>query len=73
MINFPDVEFIVVAQAHTTAGRKWIAERMMAHNDMWSGVVLRSTEVANQLGNEAVAAGLRISGLVDPYTFEEAR
>lgn len=72
-MNVPDIEFVVVLQPHTTAGRKWLAERMMPKNDMFSGVVVRSVECANHLGNEAVAAGLRISGLVEAYSFEEAR
>jgi hypothetical protein len=41
----------------------------MPKNDMFSGVVVRSVECANRLGDEAVAAGLRISGLVEVYTF----
>lgn len=69
-MNVPDVEFVVILQPHTTAGRKWLAERMMRKNDMFSGVVVRSVECANLLGNEAVAAGLRISGLVEVYSFE---
>ena len=72
-MNFPDIEFIVVAQPHTTAGRKWLSERMMPKNEMWSGVVVRSVECANRLGDEAVADGLRISGLVDMYSFDERR
>ena len=69
-MNIPDLEFIVVLQPHTEAGRKWLAERMMRRNDMFSGVVVRSVECANLLGDEAVAAGLRISGLVEVYSFE---
>jgi hypothetical protein len=61
----------VVLQPHTTAGRKWLAERMLPKNNMFNGVVVRSVECANHLGNEAVAAGLLISGLVEAYTFEE--
>jgi hypothetical protein len=73
MMNFPDIEFIVVAHPHTTAGRRWLSERMMPKNDMWSGVVVRSVECADRLGDEAVADGLTISGLVDMYSFEERR
>jgi hypothetical protein len=43
---------------------------MMRKNDMFNGVVVRSVECANRLGDEAVAAGLRISGLVEVYSFE---
>ena len=71
--HFPDIEFIVVAQPHTTAGRKWLAERMVPKNEMWSGVVVRSVECASRLGDEAVANGLRISGLVEIYSFEGPR
>ena len=71
MMNFPDIEFIVIAQPHTTAGRSWLAKRMAPLNDMWSGVAVRSVECANRLGDEAVAEGLRISGLVEVYSFEE--
>jgi sigma54-dependent transcription regulator len=69
-MNVPDLEFTVVIHSHTTAGRKWLADRMMRKNDMFSGVVVRSVECANLLGDEAVAAGLRISGLVEAYSFE---
>jgi hypothetical protein len=69
-MNIPDVEFLVLVQPHTTAGRKWLADRMMPKNDMFSGVMVRSVECANSLGDEAVAAGLRISGLVETYSFE---
>jgi len=69
-MNVPDLEFTVIIQPHTTAGRKWLAERMMRRNDMFSGVVVRSVECANLLGDEAVAGGLRISGLVEAYSFE---
>jgi hypothetical protein len=72
-MHVPDIEFHVVAVYHTEAGQKWLADRMMPHNSMFSGVVVRSVEAANELGNEAVAGGLRISGLVDPYTFEGPR
>jgi hypothetical protein len=65
-----DLEFTVVIHSHTEAGRKWLGQRMMRKNDMFSGVVVRSVECAEALGNEAVAAGLRISGLVEMYTFE---
>jgi hypothetical protein len=70
VMNIPDIEFHVVALPHTTAGRNWLAKRIMANNDMFSGVAVRSVECANQLGDEAVAEGLRISGLVDVYSFE---
>jgi hypothetical protein len=73
MMIVPHIEFIVVAQAHTTAGRKWLADRMMPRNDMWSGIVIRSVECANRPGDEAVADGLRISGLVEIYTYEDRR
>jgi hypothetical protein len=73
MMTVPDIEFLVVAQPHTTAGRKWLARRMMPENEMWSGVVVRSVDGAARLGDEAVADGLKISGLVDIYTFEERR
>jgi hypothetical protein len=66
----PDLEFTVGVHAHTEAGRKWLAQRMMAKNDMFSGAVVRSVECANALGDEAVAGGLRISGLVEVYSFE---
>jgi len=42
-------------------------------NNMFSGVVVRSVECASQLGNEAVAAGLLISGLVEVHTFEDEK
>jgi hypothetical protein len=70
-MNIPDIEFAVILQAHTTAGRKWLDERMMRQNDMFNGVVVRSVEHANRLGTEAVAAGLWISGLVADYPFRE--
>jgi hypothetical protein len=54
-MNIPDLEFLVLVQPHTTAGRKWLAERMMPRNDMFSGVMVRSVECANRLGDEAVA------------------
>lgn len=69
-MNVPDLEFTVIIQPHTTAGRKWLAERMTAKNDMFSGAAVRSVQCANLLGDEAVAAGLRISGLVEVYSFE---
>ena len=69
-MHVPDLEFTVVVQSHTEAGRKWLAQRMMRKNDMFSGVVVRSVECANLLGDEAVATGLRISGLVEVYSFE---
>jgi hypothetical protein len=72
-MNVPDIEFVVVLQPHTTAGRKWLAERMMPKNNMFSGVVVRSVKCASHLGNEAVAAGLLISGLVEVYTFEDQK
>jgi hypothetical protein len=73
-MNLPDIEFFVVALPHTTAGRKWIADRMMEpKNSMWSGVAVRSVEAASRLGDEAVADGLRITGVVEQYTFEERR
>jgi hypothetical protein len=72
-MNVPDIEFVVVVHPHTTAGRKWLADRMIPKNEMWSGVVVRSIECASRLGDEAVAYGLRISGLVEAYTFEERR
>jgi hypothetical protein len=71
MLTIPDINFVVVAQAHTTAGRKWLAKRMMPVNDMRSGVVASSVDHAGQLGNEAVRDGLLISGLVDPFPFRE--
>jgi hypothetical protein len=43
---------------------------MLPRNDMLSGVMVRSVECANRLGDEAVAAGLRISGMVETYSFE---
>jgi hypothetical protein len=66
----PDLEFTVAIHAHTEAGRNWLAQRMMRKNDMFSGVVVRSVECANLLGDEAVAEGLRISGLVEMYSYE---
>ncbi len=66
----PDIEFHVIALPHTEAGRNWIAKRMMATNSMFSGAVLRSVECAENLGDEAVADGLRISGLVEVYSYE---
>ena len=69
----PDVEFMVILKANTEGGRKWIADRMLPNNSMWSGVCVRSVECANRLGNEAVAAGLRITGLVEAYSFEGPR
>jgi sigma54-dependent transcription regulator len=68
-MNVPDIEFTVILQPHTTAGREWLAQRMMAKNDMVNGVVVRSVECASLLGDEAVAAGLRISGF-EVYSFE---
>jgi hypothetical protein len=50
---------------------RWLAERMMPKNEMFSGVVVRSVECANVLADEAVADGLRISGAVDPFPFEQ--
>jgi hypothetical protein len=73
MRTLPDIDFTIVATAHTTAGRKWLAERMPPENEMWSGVVVRSLDHASRLGDEAVVDGLLISGLVDPYSFEERR
>ena len=70
-MNIPDVEFHVIALPHTTAGRTWLAKRMMATNDMFTGVAVRSVECATRLGDEAVAEGLRISGLVEMYSFED--
>jgi hypothetical protein len=72
-MNVPDIEFVVILQPHTTAGRRWLAERMMPKNEMFSGVVVRSVECANDLADEAVADGLRISGAVDPFPFEQRR
>ena len=71
MRTIPDIDFMVVATAHTTAGRKWLAERMLPENEMWSGVVVRSLDHASRLGDEAVVDGLLISRLVDPYPFAE--
>ena len=71
-MNVPDVEFHVIALPYTTEGRRWLAERMMARNDMFSGVAIRSVECANRFGDEAVADGLRISGLVEVYSFERS-
>jgi hypothetical protein len=49
-MSVPDIEFVVVLQPHTTAGRKWLAERMMPKNNMFSGAVVRSVECASHLG-----------------------
>jgi hypothetical protein len=43
-------------------------ERIAPKNEMWSGVVVRPIECANRLGDEAVASGLRILGLVGVNT-----
>jgi hypothetical protein len=69
-MHVPDIEFHVIALPHTEAGRKWLADRMMPHNAMFSGVAVRSVECANNLGNEAIVDGLRICGLVEQYTYE---
>jgi hypothetical protein len=71
--HFPDLNFVVVLQSHTVAGRKWLAEQTLPKNGMFSGVVVRSIDCAKILGDEAMRAGLQISGLVEVYTFEEAK
>ncbi len=58
-MNVPDLEFIVVIQPHTEAGRNWLAKRMMPKNSMCNGVVVRAVDSASRLGAEAVADGLR--------------
>jgi hypothetical protein len=60
-MNVPDVEFHVIALPHTTAGRKWLAKRMMANNDMFSGVTVRFVECANRLGDEAVEVNRNVN------------
>jgi hypothetical protein len=57
----PDIEFVVVVQAHSAAGRKWIEERIIPRDDTWSGVVVQPRHAAF-LGDQAVADGLWISG-----------
>jgi hypothetical protein len=69
-MNVPDLEFTVIIQPHTTAGRKWLAGRMMAKNDMFGGAVVRTVECARLLTDEAVADGLYISGLHEEFSFQ---
>lgn len=52
------------------SGRKWLAQRMMPHDSMFSAWLCALWECANQLGDEAVADGMRISGLVEACSYE---
>jgi hypothetical protein len=59
--NRPDIEFVVVLQGHSAAGRKWIEDRIIPKDDTWSGVVVQPRHAA-ALGDQAVLDGLWISG-----------
>jgi len=61
----PDIEFVVVLRAHSEVGRRWIKERIVPKDELWDGVILQPWR-ANDLGDQAVADGLWISGLVPP-------
>jgi hypothetical protein len=65
----PDIEFVVLLQAHSVAGRKWLQENVICKDDMWSGVVVRPS-TARYLGDQAVADGLWISGWSNLSTYE---